>query len=142
MPAYQIIRGDSYALRRPLFTYALVDEDNLPFDLSGCTVRTTWKVERTDPTTDPTDTGAVLKGLLVVSGAGVATTQSGLYLVGPATAGTIQHRVSATETKALPLETAWISDVELTDVNGEVFTFLFEGDTLEAIDGITNRTTG
>ena len=142
MTAYEIIRGDSYAVRRPFFTYELVDDLNDPFDLTGCTVRTTWKVATTDPSTDPTDASAVLKGLLIVDGTGTATTETNLEMVGLATAGTIVHRVTAAETLALTAGVTWESDVELTDANGEVFTFLFSGDTLTAIDGYTNRTTG
>ena len=142
MAAYEIVRGDSYAIRRPLFTYELVDDANDPFDLTSCTVRTTWKVTTTDPASDPTDATAVLKGLLVVNGSGTATTEEGLELVGLATAGTIVHRVTAAETLALSAGVTWESDVELIDAAGEKFTFLFSGDTLTAIDGFTNRTTG
>ena len=142
MTAYEIIRGDSYALRRPFFTYELVDDQSEPFDLTDCTIRTTWKVTTTDPATDPTDATAVLKGLLVIDDTGTATTEDGLYLAGLATAGVIEHRVSAAASLALSLGATWKSDVELIDANGEVFTFLFDEDTLEATDGYTNRTTG
>lgn len=142
MTAYEVVRGDSYALRRPLFTYTLVDDQDppQPFDLSGCTVRTTWKTATTDPNTDTTDATAVLTGTLIVDGTGTATTETNLYLVGDATAGTIQHRVSSADTLALDLDVTWSGDVELTDSNGEVFTFFFDGDTIIAIDGYTNRT--
>lgn len=141
MPNVTIIRGDSYALRRPLYTYTLVDDENASFDLSGCTVRTTFKTVTTDPADDPTDASAALTGLLVVGSDGTPTTQTALYLVGDATAGTFEHRLTAAETAALPTGAAWVSDVELTDVNGEVFTWLFT-ETLTTVDGITNRTTG
>jgi len=142
MTAYSIIRGDSYAVRRPLFTYELVDDANDPFDLTDCTIRTTWKVTTTDPASDPTDATAVLKGLLVVDDTGTATTEEGLELLGDATAGTIVHRVTSAETLALTAGVTWESDVELIDANGEKFTFLFSGDTLVATDGFTNRTSG
>lgn len=96
----------------------------------------------TDPNTDTTDEEAVLTGTLVVDAEGTATTQTNLYMVGNATEGVVEHRVSSADTLALPLETAWISDVEVTDSNDEVFTVLFSGDTLSATDGITNRTSG
>ncbi len=80
-----IIRGDSYALRRPLFTHTFVDDNGDPFDLSGCTVRSTFKTATTDPTTDTTDTTAVIKATLEVSSLGIATTETMMYLVGAAT---------------------------------------------------------
>jgi hypothetical protein len=141
MAVRTIIRGDSYQLRRPFYTYTFVDENDAPLDLTGCTIRTTYKTEKTDPTVDTTDTDAAIKHTIVIDTFGVATTQTGLYLVGAATGGILKERLSATESRALPLETALYSDLELTDFNGEVFTWVFD-DTLVAIDGYTNRTSG
>ena len=69
-----IIRGDSYATRRPLWTITLVDEVSAAFDLTGCTVRTTYKTTLTDPTADPSDTSAEIAHTLIVDGTGAATT--------------------------------------------------------------------
>lgn len=140
MAVRTIIRGDSYGIRRPLYTITLVDSLGDPFDLTGCHVRTTYKTAITAPTDDPTDTSAAIKHDLIVSGAGAATTQNGLYMVGAATDGVIEERLTAVESRALPLNTPLFSDVELTDSNGEIFTWVF-ADTLVTTDGVTNRTT-
>lgn len=136
-----IIRGDSYGLRRPFYTYTFVDELDAPLDLTGCTIRTTYKEAPTDPTTDTTDSTAAIKHTIVIDTFGVATTQTGLYLTGAATAGILYERLTATESKALDTAKTYLSDLELTDFNGEVFTWIFD-DQLVAIDGYTNRTTG
>ena len=136
-----IVKGDSYALRRPLFTHTFVDDVGAPFSLAGCTVRSTFKTATTDPSTDTTDSTAVIKATLVVSGLGVATSETKMYLVGPATDGVCELRLSASDTLALTTGTFWLSDVELTDGNGEVFTFLYS-DRLTAVNGYTNRTSG
>jgi hypothetical protein len=135
-----IIRGDSYGIRRPLFTITIVDGSSNPFNLASCTLRTTYKPVATDPTADPNDTGAPIKHFITINSGGTVTSNSGLFLVGAATAGVVQERLSSTESRAMPLNTELLSDVELTDANGEVFTWLFT-DTLRAVDGITNRTT-
>jgi len=140
MATRTIIRGDSYGIRRPLFTLTLVDESSNPFNLTGCTVRTTYKTVATDPTTDPTDADAPIKHSITIDGTGAVTDSDGLFLVGLVTAGVIEERLTAAESRVLPLEVDLISDVELTDQNGEVFTWPFT-DTLRAVDGITNRTT-
>lgn len=135
-----IMAGDSYAIRRPLFTYSLVGPDNQPFDLTGCVVRTTFKPTILAQDDDPTDATAPIKHTLRVNGAGVVTESAGLALATTAAAGTIQERITAAETRALPLNVPLFSDVELTDANGEVFTWLFE-DTLTVKSGVTNRNT-
>ena len=140
MAVRTIIRGDSYALRRPLYTLTFVDELSNPFNLTGCTVRTTYKTASTSPADDPSDTNAPIKHTLTVDGTGTATLENGLYMIGLATAGVVEERLTATESRSLPLSTELLSDVELTDANGEVFTWVFT-DTLLAVDGFTNRTT-
>lgn len=133
-----IIRGDSYALRRPLWTITLVDELSNPFDLTGCTVRTTYKTTLTAPDADPTDTSADIKHDITIDGTGTPTAENGLYLVGLATAGVIEERLTAAESRVLPLATALLSDVEVTDANGEIFTVKF-ADTLDTEEGVTHR---
>ncbi len=136
-----IIRGDSYALRRPLFTHTIVDDLGAAFNLTGCTVRSTFKTETTDPNSDTTDSTAVIKATLIINGSGTAMTETKMYLVGAASAGVCELRLSASDTLALATGTQWSSDVEIIDANGEVFTFSFT-DKLSAIDGYTNRTSG
>lgn len=140
MAVRTIIRGDSYGIRRPLYTITLVDELGNPFNLTGCTVRTTYKAAVTTPVEDPTDTSAAIKHDIVINGSGAPTTENGLHLLGPATAGVLEEWLTSTESRALPTGVELVSDVELTDQNGEVFTWTFT-DTLTAIDGVTNRTT-
>jgi len=140
MATKTIIRGDSYGIRRPLFTITLVDELGDPFDLTGCTVRTTYKDVATDPNVDPDDANAPIRHSITINGSGVVTDTEGLTLVGLATAGVLQERLTAAESRLLPANMELISDVELTDQNGEIFTWLFT-DTLKAVDGVTNRTT-
>jgi hypothetical protein len=136
-----IIRGDSYAIRRPLFTHVLRDDQGALFPLTGCTVRTTFREAPVAIATDPTDAQAAIKGTLVVSEAGAATSQDKLYLVGAAANGTVQLRLTAAETAALTPGVAWQSDVQVTDAAGEVFTWTFT-DTLKAVDAFTHRSTG
>lgn len=138
MPTRTIIRGDSYALRRPLWTITLVDENSNPFDLTGCTVRTTYKQTLTAPDADPTDTSADITHDITIDGTGTATAENGLYLIGLATAGVIEERLTAAESRVLPLATPLLSDVEVTDANGEIFTVKF-ADTLDTEEGVTHR---
>jgi len=146
MADIELIRGDSYALRRPLFTHTFseVDEDGVvigAFDLTGCTVRSTFKTVPTDSTSDTTDTTAVIKATLIVDGTGTATTQTKMYLVGAATDGVCELRLSATDTGAMITDTDFFSDVELTDANGEVITFV-QPESIRVTEAYTNRTTG
>lgn len=141
MPDRTIVRGDSYATRRPLYVHTFVDDVGAPFDLTGCTVRSTFKTTTTDPSTDATDSTAVIKATLIVDGSGTATTETKMYLVGAATDGVCELRLSSSDTLALTTGTFWLSDVELTDANGEVFTFLYT-DRLTSVNGYTNRTSG
>jgi hypothetical protein len=140
MAVRTIIRGDSYGIRRPLYTLTLVDTNSAPFNLIGCTVRTTYKAITTDPTTDPQDSGAPIKHSITIALDGTVSAANGLVLVGAPEDGVLEERLTATESRLLPLNTELVSDVELTDQNGEVFTWLFT-DTIKAIDGVTNRTT-
>lgn len=137
-----IVRGDSYASRRPLYTYTLANSEELsPLNLSGCTVRTTYRTSPAKVEEDPTDASAVWKGTLVISSSGVPTTSNGLVLKGTASSGVIEVHMSAEDTRTLPLNVELISDLEVTDAQGEVFTFLFD-EKIIAIDGVTHRRTG
>ena len=135
-----IIRGDSYSLRRPLFTYSFVTNLGAAFDLAGCVIRTTYKPNVLGPADDPVDATAAIKHTLRVGSDGISTETDGIYLSGLATLGVVVERMTATETRTLPAGIALVSDLELTDANGEVFTWLFS-DWLQNKDGVTNRTT-
>lgn len=132
-----IIRGDSYTSLRPLYTYTLVNELGDPFNLTGCSVRTTYKESPTDPNTDTTDTTAAIAHDLVIDGTGTVTVSNGLTLVDGAAGGVIQEVLTRSETLSLPLGVSLRSDLELITPD-EVVTFISD-DTLKAIDGFTNR---
>ena len=136
-----IIRGDSYALRRPLYTYTLVDENLDPLNLAGCTVRTTYRSAPASVTEDPTDGSAVWKGTLKIDSNGVPTLTEGMALKGTAMEGVVEVRLSAEDSRKLPENLELISDLEVTDAQGEKFTFVFE-EKLKAVDGITHRLEG
>lgn len=136
-----IIRGDSYALRRPLYTYTLVDENLEPLNLAGCTVRTTYRAAPASLTEDPTDGSAVWKATLQLNSSGVPIISTGLALKGTAAEGVVEVRMSAYDTRHLPYNVELISDLEVTDAQGEKFTFLFN-EKLIAIDGVTHRLEG
>lgn len=149
MPPKTIVRGDAYAIRRPLFSYVLTQPNLTPFPLNGCTVRTTYKTVATAPTADPADASAAIRHFMVIDPQGVVTASSGLVLgemVGnafvarPASDGKFIHRLTAAESRLLPVGTPLLGDVEVIDANGEPTTFLFE-DGLLVREGYTNRTT-
>lgn len=133
-----IIRGDSYGLRRPLYRIELLTVDNQPFDLTGCVVRTTYKPRPTSIEVDPHDDTAFIKHELHVDENGVASVQAGLHMIGDPTDGQIEERLTSSETSVLPLDIVLFSDIELTDPNGEKFTWIME-EGLRAIDAYTNR---
>lgn len=132
-----IIRGDSYTDLRPLYTYTLVNDQGQPFDLTGCTIRTTYKESTTDPNTDTTDATAAIAHDLIIDGGGNILASNGLIVVGDVTSGVIEEYLTSAETLALPLNASLSSDLELTTPN-EVVTFISD-DTLKAIDAYTNR---
>lgn len=136
-----LIRGDSYALRRPLWRITFVNGDLTPYDLRGCTVLTTYKVAPTDPVTDPGDapaTALIRHGIAFDPAAlyAVPLREQGLVYVDN---GVIVERLTPVETLALPRGLALHGDVQLIDSNGEVFTWLLDA-TIAAVDGYTNRT--
>lgn len=145
-----IIAGDSYETLRPLFRIPLTNIGGGAMDLTGCTVRTTFKPEADD---DLTDAAAVIKADAVIDGSGVITDGTGLvladiiggvYTVVPATSGVLLHLLTEAESAAIPVDTPYVSDVQATvPIAGggtETFTFIFT-DTLIVVNGITNRST-
>lgn len=135
-----IYRGDSYGVRRPFYVHTFVDKDMNPLDLAGCTIRTTFKTAITTPVVDPTDATAVIKHFITIDATGAVVDADGLYLDTTAAAGVLEERLTHAETLALPANTIFAGDAELTDENGEVFTFPTVEDII-AIDAYTNRTT-
>lgn len=132
-----IIRGDSYTTLRPLYTYILVNNLGDPLNLTGCTIRTTYKVAPTDPNTDTNDTTAAIKHNLIIDGTGAVVESNGLSLVSGVAGGIIREVLTKAETLALPADVSLKSDFELTTPE-EVVTFISD-DTLKAIDAYTNR---
>lgn len=133
-----ITRGDAYAIRRPLFTHTLVTTIGETFDLTGCTILTTFKIAPLPAADDPDDESGAIKGTLVVNEDGVATTQDNLFMVGAADDGVIELRLTSEETQAVAANQPWGSDVRIIDDNGEPYTWIFT-DTLEARDAYTTR---
>lgn len=136
-----IIRGDSYALRRPLYIYTLVDNNLNPLNLSGCTIRTTYRTSKATIQEDPDDGSAVWKGTLSIDETGFPFVSNGMGLRGPASDGVVEVHLSASASRALPLGVELISDLEVTDAMGEKFTFMFD-ETIIAVDGVTHREEG
>lgn len=137
MPDITIIRGDSYALRRPLYVYTFVDILGEPYDLAGCTVRTTFKPEIIPIESDPDDISALVRHDVVVGLDGTPVS-NGLILQGYAHQGVVRDHFTAAETKVLEPHQRLISDLQLTDVEGEVMTWMWD-DGFIAIDSVTNR---
>lgn len=143
-----IIAGDSYAIARPLYLYALTNSAGGAFDLTNCTVLTTFKPS---PDADATDAAAVIEAQLTIDDGGNATEDglllgemvNGEFVALPATAGTFVHRLTAAQSAGITVDTPFVSDVEVIDYTddptGEVTTFMFTEDTLTVVNGITNR---
>lgn len=149
MVAREIIAGDSYAIARPLYLYALTNIGGGAFDLTHCTVMTTFKPQ---PDSDLTDAAAVIEAQLTVDDAGTVTLEDGLLLGEmvdgdfvplPATAGKFVHRLTAAQSAGITVDTPFVSDVQVIDYSldpaGEVTTFLYTADTLTVIPSVTNR---
>lgn len=139
MPDRILIRGDSYAVRRPLYRTQFFDTDGQPFNLTGCVVRTTYRAATVAPDADPNDDEAIIRHTLDIDGDGSVVIQDGLFLVGPPTGGLVEERFSSVETRSLPLGIRLLSDIELTDAAGEVITWIMQ-EGITSIDAYTNRT--
>lgn len=139
----EIVRNDSYQQRRPLYIIELDAVDPAtgttgPLNLAGTTVRTTFKLVATDPVDDPNDTDAPIRADITIDSSGVATS-NGLVLVGAATAGKLAHYLSATQSRSLPLNQKWVSDVVVIFADtGEEISKEYT-DTVSASGRITNR---
>lgn len=138
MPDRTLIRGDSYATRRPLYRTQFYDTAGLPLNLTGCTIRTTYRPAPTAPIDDPNDSGAVIRHTLSVGTDGVIGTQDGLFIVGVVADGLVEERFTAAETRNLPLAQRLLSDIELTDARGEVTTWIMQ-EGIVTVDGYTHR---
>jgi hypothetical protein len=138
MAERNILRGDSFQTRRPLFEFTLVDDQGAPFNLTGCTVMTTYKPQLTTIEEDPNDESAEIKREIQIDGSGDVVYQNGLFLASNAAAGVLYEHLTAAESAALSLGIPLHSDVQLIDSNGEVFTWLYM-DSLVAAEAATHR---
>lgn len=138
MATKTIYRGDSYGSNRALYTYTFVDPSLNPLDLRGYKIQVTFKPVITTIETDPNDSTAYIKHEIQFNLAGTVTVQNGLYVVGAATGGVIQQRLTKVETAGLIPNVEMVGDLQLTDPNGEVVTWMF-ADKLIAVDAVTNR---
>lgn len=134
-----VIRGDDYVIRRYLLRFALVDDMLAPMDLTGCTVRSTWRPAPVSPEDDPNDAAADLAASITFDGSGAVTESDGLALPngGSAVAGVLELIADRSVTAALPVGTALKGDVQVTDSNGEVLTVLVQ-ETITAQDAYTS----
>lgn len=139
MATKTIIRGDDYNLARPFCEYAILNEAGQPMNLAGCIVMTTYRSAIQPIETDPFDANAIVKHHIQIAGDGSVTTASGLRLDTTAAAGVIIEGMTAAETQLFPLGVSCRSDVQITDANGEIVTYIMEDDVI-AIDAYTNRT--
>lgn len=136
-----IFRGDSYDFNpRYLYRIELVNDQLAPFDMAGCTIRTTYKPGPTDPAKDPNDTWAPIKHDITFSAAGAILSSSGLRLESTAAAGVLIEDLPRAESLTLPLGVPLNSDVQVTTADGKDITILAIG-ILTAADGYTNRST-
>lgn len=150
MPEKVVVRGDAYVIRRPVFILDLSEvvldindqEVIQPLDMSGCTIRSTFKTAPTNPATDPSDGTAALACSITFDENGAVTAADGFRLPDGKTAENGQLWLTATSAKtaALPLGVKLNSDVEVTDQNNEQIT-IFSSTTLSAVEGYTNRST-
>lgn len=130
-----IVKGDSYAIRRPMWTHEFVDINNDPMDFAGCTLLTTYKPSIVPIDDDPDDSEAVVRHSIVFDMDGQPTSENGLFYIAP---GVIVERFPSELTRTLPTGVALRFDIQLEDANGEYFTFVI-GETVTATDSITNR---
>lgn len=136
----EIYQGDSYESLRPLFTLTFLDDGGTPLDLSGYTVRTTFKISATDPADDPSDANAYIRHYIRLAADGSVIGNRGLLLRNVAEDGIIDQYLSSTESGLLPVDTPLYSDVELTTPLGEKITWVYD-DPLVVLPAYTNRTT-
>jgi hypothetical protein len=147
----ELYRGDDYVIRRQVFHIELVDlsyevpegEDPHPFDMAGCSIRTTFKETPTDLLDDPDDEGAPVKGEIIFDESGTVSTATLLSLPPGRQAqhGELYLTMPKTATAQLPPDTPLSGDIQVTDTNGEDSTIPVLW-TLVGRDGYTNRSGG
>lgn len=123
-----LTRGDDYWADRPVWTVTLVgvdplDPDNLtPFDLTGCTVRSTWRPGPIPPGEDASDTTAALAASIAFDGNGDVTASSHMILPPDSSAsdGVLLLVADRATTTAMPLTAGLRGDVQITDAADKV----------------------
>lgn len=138
MNTISVVRGDSYSSKRPIKRTTVYVSAGVPLNLAGCTVRTTIRSEMLSPLEDPTDSKAAWKGTLAVDSNGNATEQHNIFMIGPASAGTIEIRMYAYDSRKLPNVEELVGDIQITEPSGEVYT-LPDRYKIVLSDGITHR---
>lgn len=136
----EIYQGDSYESLRPLFTLTFLDDGGAPLNLSGYTVRTTFKLQSTDPVNDPNDANAYIRHHIRIAADGSVIGNRGLQLRNVAADGILDQYLSSEESGLLPVDQPLYSDVELTSPLGEKITWVYD-DPLVVLPAYTNRTT-
>lgn len=134
----EIFQGDSYESLRPLYTLTLLDDGGAPLNLTGYTIRTTFKLAATDPVDDPNDANAYIRHHIRIAADGTIASQKGLQLRNLPADGILDQYLSSAESGALPVDTPLYSDVELTTPLGEKITWVYD-DPLIVLPAYTNR---
>ena len=138
MTTRSIYQQDSYNFTRYLQRIEFFDDALNPMDLRGCTILVTYKPALVAVADDATDTTAAIKHELQISLAGEAVVSTGLSLESAATDGVVIERLTSAETTDMPIDTLLTGDLQLTDANGEILTWVFT-ETLKTVPAATNR---
>ena len=138
MTIRSIYQQDSYNFTRYLQRIEFFDDALNPMDLRGCTILVTYKPALVAVADDATDTTAAIKHELQISLAGEVTVSTGLSLETDALSGVVIERLTSAETTDMPIDTLLTGDLQLTDANGEILTWVFT-ESLKTVPAATNR---
>lgn len=138
--AKEIFQGDSYETLRPLYTLTFLNDAGAPLDLAGYTIRTTFKLDPTDPASDPNDSNAYIRHYIKFDSTGAIIGRQGLRLRNLASDGILDQHLTSAESSLLPIDVPLNSDVEITTALGERITWVYD-EPLIVRPAYTNRTT-
>lgn len=138
MTTRSIYQQDSYNFTRYLQRIEFFDDALNPMDLRGCTILVTYKPALVAVADDAEDATAAIKHELQISLAGEAVVSTGLSLESAATDGVVIERLTSAETTDMPIDTLLTGDLQLTDANGEILTWVFT-ESLKTVPAATNR---
>ena len=114
----EVIRGDT-----TMWDIAIVGADDLPLNLTGCSVWVTVKTSADQP-----DSEALYQHTLTVSGAGATTHTDGLSVgTGGVTAGIVDEELTPAES-ALFATGDYVYDIQVMLANGRIYTPVLGGE--------------